>query len=356
MVTCAFFYAMRKQFIMLFLALLLLCGCGSQTLPAQRPQNNPMAISPTSTSIPKPTASASGSTAFEPASLGTKIDFDLGGWLNIYSMGGFTCSIPSPSDTLVTLTPGVLVLKNMSPANETYDVGRLQPLEDYLSSAKQAFNGVNISDRDTGNLDARPYPAFPANSDAFQLVSVSLTNRVFATCSEVLHIQNIRKVPVTISQISAQLTADTQVNNQRYNLVDVCSLSPFTPGCAPGPSGGGETEYTAKFALHAGKANTVIPAAIQGADPTSQQLTLRPGEFAKVIISYMAQDSLSFSLLPSFTLDWPGNQATYPAPQLRETFAFASASQFSCYSLKGQHFIEIPSSSMDSMESDAWCI
>jgi len=362
MLTCSFFYSIKRRFMMLFLALLLLCGCGSQSLPTQRPQNTPTSIPPTSipptsTPVPTPTVSGSGSTTSGPFPLGTRIDFDLGGWLHIYSDGGFTCSIPPPSpiSTLVTLTPGVLVLQKTLPTDGTYDQGRLQPLENYLSSVQQAFNGIDVTDPNTGNLDARPYPAFPANSDAFQLVPVSLANYRPA-CSEVLHITNIGNALVKISQISAQLRADTQVDNQRYNLIDICSLPPFTPGCAPGPSGGGEPIYTANFALHPGKANDVIPAAIEGVDPESQQLTLQPNEVAKVIISYTSQDSLSFSLLPSFTLDWPGNQTTYPAPQLQETFAFGSASQFSCYSLKGQHFIEIPPSSIHSTKSDTWCI
>lgn len=339
--------------MLLFLALLLLGGCGSQSSPTQRPQNTRM-------STPILAVSGSGSTTSESSSLGTSIDFDLGEWLHIYSDGGFTCSIPSPSRTPVTLTPGALVLKHMPQGDETYDVGRLQPLENYLSSVQQAFNGIDIRNLITGNLDGRPYPTFPVNSDTFQLVPVSVADYFprSGTCSEVLHITNIGNAPVKISDVSVQLTADTLVNHQRYNLIDICSVPPFTPGCAPGPSGGGEGIYLADFALHQGKATDVIPAASWGKlmnGPGPQPpLTLQKGEVAKVIISYRSQDSLSFSLLPSFTLDWPGRQVTYPAPQLQETIAFGSASQFSCYRLKNQHFIKISSGSI--LADGAWCI
>jgi hypothetical protein len=162
---------------------------------------------------------------------------------------------------------------------------------------------------------------------------------------------------VQISQVSVQLTADTRINTQHYNLIDACSVLSLSPGCA-GQIGGGEDGYLAEFDLHPGKMNTVIPATsfkgIQECGCPARGLTLQPGQVAKVTISYLASDNLIFSVRPSFILDWPGNQAIFVAPQLQATFAFASDSHFSCYTLQDQKFVGVP---LDSMYSPtAWCI
>jgi hypothetical protein len=124
--------------------------------------------------------------------------------------------------------------------------------------------------------------------------------------------------------------------------------------------GGYEDGYYAEFDLHPGKTKTIIPAAsftCQGCPPGGP--ILQPGGIVKVKLDYSTLGNLSFSLSlrPSFTLDWPGNQGTYAAPQLQAAFAFASASHFSCYTLQGQRFLEVPLDSMiDPTTYSYWCI
>ncbi len=311
-----FFLSMlKKRFMMPFFVLLLLSGCG-QSLSAQNQQKTPVLLHSGSTT-PTPTPG--------PSPLGTSVAFDLGGWLHVQSAGGFKCNYITNGGNP---TPGTLVLPTVQP---TYDQGTLQSVINYITAANKSRAFV---------LDTVPYPEFSANSDAFRLAAVTVAPM---GCGETLHVTNIGNAPVQISQVSVQLTADTQTNHQHYNLIGLCSL--VSSLCFP--RGGGEAAFLASFDLHSGKTNTKVPATCWGyAAPacSPQALSLKPGEVAKVVLSYSASDNLSFSLKPTFTLDWPGTgkQTIYPVPQLQATFAFASTSQFSCYALQGQKFIAVP--------------
>jgi len=315
----SFLSMFKKRFMLPLLVLMLLSGCG-QLSSAQTPQNTPVSMH-----------SGSITPSSGPAPVGTSVAFDLGGWIHVQSAGGFICSVRSG------LTPGTLVLPTVQ---STYDQGTLLSVENYVTAA---YNQVTRASRP----DTAPYPAFSANPDAFQLVAVNVASQ---GCWEVLQITNIGNAPVQISQISMQFTADTRINNQHYNLIDACSLNSSV--CSPG--GGGVGVYQAQFDLHSEKANTIMPATCWGYGSYScspQALSLKAGEIATVYLEYFSHssNSLSFSLMPSFTLDWPGKQTTYPVPQLQETFAFASDSQFSCYALQGQQFINVP------VDATHWC-
>jgi hypothetical protein len=315
----------KTRFTIFLLILLLLSGCG-QSLVSQTRNITP-------TSIPTfPISSAT------PTPLGTSLAFDLGKWLHVQSRPGFTCSFyKNTGDTRGNLTPGTLVLPTVQP---TYDQGILQQVKQYVTNSLLAIN--------YGKDNDAPYPAFFQNTNAFQLLAVSGVDIGDSYCDEVLDVTNIGNAPVQISQISAQLTANTQTNNQHYNLVDACSL--LSLPCYY-QLAGIESQYGADFDLHSGKTNMIIPAALGSGRSQVQAITLKPGEVIKLVLFYRTPDSLLFSLIPSFTLDLPGKQIVYPAPQLQETFAFASASQFSCYALQGQHFTQV------SLEDHQhWCI
>jgi len=316
-----FLNVFHRRFMLPFLALLLLSGCG-QTLSSQSPQKTPVSLHAGSTT-PTP----------GPSPLGTSVSFDLDGLIHIQSAGGFTCSFTTNGGTF---PPGTLVLPTVQ---QTYDQGTLQSVKSYLTAAFQSH---------AYHLDTVPYPAFSANPDAFRLAAVNATGR---GCGEILHVTNIGNAPIQISQVSVQLTANTQINKQHYNLIDMCTLSSSI--CFP--LGGGEAAFQAIFDLHSGKENTNIPPTCWGYGAPScstQALSLKPGEVAKVFLSYNASDNLSFSLRPTFTLVLPGTgkQMVYPVPQLQATFAFASVSQFSCYALQGQNFIEVP------VDVEHWCM
>ena len=266
--------------------------------------------------------------------------------MHVQSVSGFACSYSN----LDPLTPGTLVLPTVQP---TYDQGTLQSVENYLTAVSTGGDRNTVTER----RDTVPYPAFSANPDAFQLVPVTGTGigngAPGDSCDEIVHITNIGNAPIHIAQVSAQFTTDTHANTQHYNLIDVCSFVPpisvQSQACLP-LGGGGEGGYLAFLDLHPGKASTTIPARSW----ENQAPTLQPGDVVQVIIFYKALDNRAFSasIIPTFTLAWPGTgkQTTYPAPQLQETLAFASASQFSCYALQGQHFSEVPQGVQH------WCI
>jgi hypothetical protein len=312
---------LKSRFMTLFFALLLLSGCGQPSLSRNTPQ--------LPTSIP----AAYTSPTPEQPSLGTSIAFDLGGWIHVQSGSGFTCGVETPHNP-----PGLLTF---STTQSTYDQGTLQPVQNYVTSL--LANGGDV-DPASNHRDTVPYPAFPANLSGFQLAAVSDTKH---DCNEILHITNIKNMPIQIKPASVTLTADAQTNNLHYHLIEGCSLVGLIPGCS-GQYGGKEDEYAAGFALHPGKTHATIPA------DTINALTLQPGEVAKVILYYYTAPSsnFSFSLIPSFSIGLSGGQATtYPVPQLQETLAFALPSQFSCYDLQGQQFVE---ASADQAEN--WCI
>ncbi len=314
---------LKSRFMTLFFALLLLNGC-DPTSYSQNIQKSSNSISATNTfSSP------------EQPSIGTSIAFDLGGSIHVQSGSGFTCRAETPHNP-----PGLLTF---STTQSTYDQGTLQPVQNYVTSL--LANGGDV-DGAAGHRDTVPYPAFPANLSGFQLAAVSDTNH---NCNEILHITNIKNTPIQIKPASVTLTADAQTNNLHYHLIEGCSLVGLIPGCS-GQYGGGEGEYGAGFALHPGKTHTTIPA------NTINALTLQPGEVAKVILSYYTSPSsnFSFSLIPSFSIGLLGGQATtYPVPQLQETFAFALRSQFSCYDLQGQQFVEVPGGQI---RGEDWCV
>ncbi len=325
-----FVFRLRKQRMLLLLALLLLSGCGQTS------------SLPSSTQIPQKTPTSAHAGSATPtsgsASLGKGVAFDLGGWLHIQSAGGFFCNFITNG---APITPGILVLPKVLPS---YDQGTLQSVENYLAAANQS--NANL-------LDTIPYAAFSINTSDFQLAPVGIIRNGITPgsyCGETLHITNIGNAPVQISQVSARLVADTQTNTQHYNLVALCSIASDSI-CFP--HGGGEAGYLADFNLGAGKTNTTIPSITWGSAGRSglpQTLILKPGEVAKVYLSYNTTSNLSFSLTPTFTLDWPGKQQTYAAPQLQATFAFAAMSQFSCYALQGQQFIQVP------VDAAHWCM
>lgn len=308
----------KGQLLVLFLILVLLSGCGqsSSSQTTQKTLISSYSGKITPTSIP------------DPSPLGTSVSFDLGGWLHIQSALGFTCRFTSNGRPF---TPGTLVLPTVQP---TYDQGTLQSVENYIMRAYQ----VNHS-----RIDTIPYPPFSVNPNTFQLAPVSSATR--GDCGETLQVTNIGNAPVQISQVSIQFATDTHVSTQHYNLVDLCSLNSSLCFIA----GGGQGGYTANFDLDSsGKANTIMPAITWGSatrDSSSNQVpSLKPGEVIKIYLAYLGKSSnLSFSFVPMFTLDWPGTgkQAIYPASQLQSAFTFASASQFSCYTLQGQQFTEV---------------
>ncbi|WP_126601518.1 hypothetical protein [Dictyobacter aurantiacus] len=343
----------KKSILLPLLLLLLLSGC-DQSSSLQQTQKTPPSA---------PCGKPALASAVKSSSLGAKVAFDLGGCIHVQSSSGFTCSFSN----LDPLTPGTLVLPKI---RSTYDQGTLQSLENYLTAISKTGNGIDRVQNLQGTV---PYPAFSANPDAFQLVPVSGILRFKGEptgvggqgdfCDEILYISNIGKLPIQISQISVRYTADTQPNNGHYNLIDACSMPSISVQaqvCLPYGSGGGFSA-TSVFALHPGRAGTVIS--------NDFNEFIQPGDVIKVIISYTSLKSLSFSLVPSFTLSWPasaseftptpgsitGNGVTYVAPQLQETFTSASLSQFSCYALQGQQFIEVPVNDLLGKKNH-WCM
>lgn len=322
---------LKYRFSVPFFVLLLLSGCSQSTSP-QYPLRTPIPLRTASVTLTPP--------APQPSSPGIGVSFHLGKGIDIESAGGFVCHFSRQGSP----TPGTLVLPSV---RGTFDEGTLQSLKNYLNAVGAAYLG--------GRPDTAPYAPFPADATAFQLVAA---NTADIGCTEVLQLTNNGSADVQISQVSLQFIQDTHVNTRYYNLVDACSLSlNFLSFRCPPALGAQEPGYVAQFNLHTGKAHAIMPATCWGYDDLTgcspQKLTLHSGDFAKITLSYFStvQSNLSFAIQPLFTLDGPGQPTiSYPAPQLRVTFAFASLAQFSCYALQGQQFVET------SLDEDHWCL
>src|SRR5437762_5932229 len=115
-----FLNVLKRRFLIPFLALLLLSGCG-QPSSAQHLQKTPVAMHSGSIT-PTP----------GPSPLGTSVAFNLGGWIHVQSAGGFTCSFATNGGDI---TPGTLVLPTVQP---TYDQGTLQSVKSYVTAANQS--------------------------------------------------------------------------------------------------------------------------------------------------------------------------------------------------------------------------
>jgi hypothetical protein len=178
-------------------------------------------------------------------------------------------------------------------------------------------------------------------------------------CEAVLFLTNTGKAPIQVPKIAVQLETRPQPNVYHYRLIDVCSVIPPADlsGECPPPGGGGPgacSVYDASIQLGLGEKNDVF-SAVPGATGCNT-LTVAPGTEVDLDIRFSlatnTPQNLIYSVEPIFTVDTGQGDQSLLLPQLVSTFAFASANQFSCYTLQGTTFVQMTSPVFNRQ----WCL
>lgn len=84
---------------------------------------------------------------------------------------------------------------------------------------------------------------------------------------------------------------------------------------------------------------------------------LYPGSFAKVLLSVSPPATLpynlTYTLVPEIIVNVQGQPTPFLLNELRTTFAFANAQQFTCYGLQGSTFVPLPRNDLSYVP---WCL
>jgi hypothetical protein len=162
------------------------------------------------------------------------------------------------------------------------------------------------------------------------------------TCSLAMEITNAGHSTIAIPEVRLRLTRAPDVNNSRYDLIDLCTVSrrnpcPLQLGGGPGPCdffyAQVVLQQAASDALFAGR-----PSAATGECP---QLTLAPGETKEVEIDAHSIANLVYSVEPQLVVVDGTAVEGVPLPNLGGSMAFANPSQFSCYRLQSGALTQI---------------
>lgn len=315
----------------IFLLVLILVACGTNTSATSpsSPHSKGTAKKPISTPSPLPQAGADFSSLDpNPAPLSIK-----SGDLSIQSDGGLQCS-----NRLVLATD-----------RTTYSQDEIAHMNAYVTSmmsgtATPAQPPSTLRWVLGGSMD--PIPATPEIENPTP------------PCRIMLNLTNNGNTPIQIPTVSIQLEASPQPNVYNYRLIDVCSvlLPPSPHGCFF-PSGGGSdcSSYTASFQLERGESDaefSAVPSAQNGPGEDCGVLTVAPTAPIKLEIDFSLAPTLPknliYSIVPVFTLDTAQEEQSLTLSQMRSTLAFASASEFSCYTLQGRAFRLVPSPTLAS--------
>lgn len=315
------------EIVAIFAILTLLMGCSVST-NGYNGQSSNTSVSqvetPTNTVAPTtamtPTATSGTSSTPSPLSINKgNVSVDADG-LHIQATDGIECS---PGYKLGHSPPNHLVLAT---SRTTYNSGEIQQITSYLDALSQTDETMPSIDSIT-----TPLPA-------------SLTWASGASCSTTLEITNTGNSTIQIPQIDARLTAASQQNNYQYRLIDACSMLSADKcrcgGC--GGAGGSCSVYAATIQLGVGQQDSVFSSTPTSMD-TCGQMTLAPSSTLELYLSFSSSppSNLMYSLTTELTLKTASGQQVLALPQLGSSVAFADNSQFSCYGLQNQTFVQI---------------
>lgn len=311
-----------------FLLITVLAACSSNNAATSSPaQSHPGTTESKSASPSPPSVS---STSLHPDLNLNQANLSVQqGDLLIQSSGGFQCPFgASPGELVFASDPTV------------YSQTEIAPIQAYVNS---------------NFLTSPPFP--PPLTLRWVLGG--------SNCGAIITLTNTGNTPIQIPKVGVQLKLSPQQNTYQYRLLNICSLWPLskisTGQCPPRAGGGTNCNYyTASIQLGLGEQNTVFsatPIAFNrdtGAD--CGVLTLAPAAQDKLAFVFSlapnTPDKLMYSIAPVFTVDTAQGEQTLAPSQLVSTLAFASASQFSCYTLQGMTFALMQSSSSE----PAWCL
>jgi hypothetical protein len=347
---------------LVILGLVLLTGCGTATTP-------PAPVGPGAGGVGTPfrTPTPTSTPSYPPRATPPPIDeqndiyFQVDG-LDIDAGQGIQCPrvpiVPASSIPYTIYSPH-LIPQWMAPDNElvlatnqlSYQSSQVQEMKHFAQVFYDEFN------------DALPPP------ELMWVPGASLA-QTSAGCSVPLGITNTTSQSIEISQAGITLSAAPAQNPYQYRLINICSLLPaasLKPGqsCVIGAGQGGGpgdcSAYAATIQLSNQRAETVFSQPLTGVlvdqDGFCPEMTLGPGEtlFLWLFLTSGGQPAnLIYSVVPQLTLDMPGGPKTLQLSQLATSLVFAEPSQFSCYTLQGQTFVQAPNA--QTVDADRWCI
>lgn len=325
--------AARKmsRMLALFLLVFVLVACGTNTSATSPsgPSSKGTTNKPTSTPSPLPQTGANFSSLDpNPAPLSIK-----NGDLLIQSDGSLQCS-----NRLVLATDRTTYRSDEIASMNAYVTG-------FMHGAATSAQLPSILRWVLGG-SRDPIPA------------TSETENHAPPCSIVLNLTNTGNTPIQIPKVGVQLEASPQPNTYHYHLIDACSvlLPPQPDGCFQ-PFGGGNdcSSYTASIQLDQGMPDdefSAVPRAQNDSGEDCGILTVAPTTPIKLEIDFSLDPTipknLIYSVAPVFTIDTAQREQTLTFSQMRSTLAFASASEFSCYTLQGTTFRLVPSPTLAS--------
>lgn len=241
--------------------------------------------------------------------------------LHIQTNDVITCS---PGNHDARWPPNHLVLAT---DRTTYNSSETQQITDYVDALLQ-------TDETTGSIAniSTPFPS-----------TLGWATGGIGYCLTELEVTNTGGTTIQVPQVDVRLMATPQQNIYRYRLIDACSLSLKTPcKCGECGSGGGNCSlYSANIQLGMGQQNSLF-SATPSSDSSCGEMTLKSGSTLTLFLSFKASPPtpLIYSLTTELTLQTANSQQILALPQLGHSVAFASSSQFSCYALQGQSFVQ----------------
>lgn len=215
----------------------------------------------------------------------------------------------------------------------TYTNEEVQQMHDYLTNI---WPGVAEAANTT-----RLYtpPQTPAPPDTLQWIPGG------SQCGGIFHFTNTLQESVQIDRMGLKLTTSPQQNTYAYRLIDPCTiLDPeacalgSTPPCA----------FSVNVQLAGGTVGTAVDAPVEGEQVFNSvcpvPLTLAPGQTVAVRLNVQSsQVDLLYRANVTLTLTTArGTNVIVLPPTFQSVLAFASDSQFSCYGLQGNTFVQEP--------------
>jgi hypothetical protein len=161
-------------------------------------------------------------------------------------------------------------------------------------------------------------------------------------CYGAMELTNLGKDVIQIQSVNMRLTAVPQkTNSYQYRMIDLCSLI-GNSNLPCGPSGAGATPPAVyPFQLKAASKGTTFTS--QNAGQAGPNVVLNPNAsyVLPVFFYFSSLDKLTYSLTPELVLVSSNNVPQIVAlPQLAATLYFADPNQFSCYTLRGDTFVQ----------------
>lgn len=261
------------------------------------------------------------------------------GNLLIQSTDGFQCPYasidPLPRNDLEL---GHLVLASDQTTYSQAEIAQMHAYLSYYIGNQGVLNGTVLN----GGTEPPTTLQWVLGGEPAALHGISGAPPSTYVCGAELKVTNTGNTPIQISKAGVQLKARPQQNTYQYHLIDVCTFEPaycLYPGSG---GGGGCSVYFASVQLGAGKPNDVF-STVPTANSGCSTLTIPPAAQVSLDLSFSLApnipQNLVYSVIPVFITDTTQGEQTLAFPQLESTLAFASASQFSCYGLRGTTFV-----------------